>query len=131
MSLLLDRKTAGRFKRLGCAARATMALAVWRAVQPLYPTGVNDLRTEYLARVTRMHVEKAARTPMSSYQAADDREALLRFGGGLWYTQAVVRSGSTQSTVVASHRRGPVFDFFPFTGMLATLERLRPTDWSF
>ena len=131
ISLILDRKTAGRFKRLGCAARDTMALAVWRVVQPLYLTGVNDLRTEYLARVTRMYVEKDARTPMSAYQGADDREALLRFGGGMWYTQEIVRSGSTQSTVVASHRRGPVFDFFPYEGVLATLERLRPTDWSF
>jgi hypothetical protein len=131
MSLLLDGETADRFKHLGCAARDTMAAALWRVVQPLYLTGVNDLRTEFLARVTRMRIEQDARGPMSAYQGADDRETLLRFGGGLWYTQETRDDGSGPSTVVASHRRGPAFDFFPEAGVLASLDRLRLGDWTF
>ena len=39
-----------------------MTAAFWRLVQPLYLTNVNDLRTEFLARITRMYIEQDSRT---------------------------------------------------------------------
>jgi hypothetical protein len=131
LTLLLDGKAKGEYKKLSCAARDSMATALWRLVQPLYLTGVNDLRTEFLARVTRMHIEQNSRTPMRYSQGADDRETLLRYGGGLWYTQDIPPAGSGRSSTVASHRRGPAFNFFPQSRALAALEQLRLDDWEF
>ncbi len=131
LSLLLEGKARGRYRDLSCAARDSMAAAVWRLVQPLYLTGVNDLRTEFLARVTRMHMEKDSRGPMANTPGADDRETLLRYGGGLWYTQEEPPPGSGRPPVVASHRRGPAFNFFPQPRALAAPEQLRSDDWDF
>lgn len=131
LSLILEGKAKGRYKRLSCAERDSMATALWRLVQPLYLTGVNDLKTEFFARVTRMNMERNSRSPMSYSQGADDRETLLRYGGGLWYTQDDPPPGSTRPSIVASHRRGPAFNFFPDAGALASPEQLRLDDWNF
>jgi hypothetical protein len=129
LSIILDGKAKGRYKKLSCAGRDSMATSLWRMVQPLYLTGVNDLRTEFLARVTRMYMEKDSRNPMSYSQGADDRETLMRYGGGLWYTQDEPPPGSTRPSIVASHRRGPAFNFFPDSKALASPEQLSLDDW--
>ena len=131
LSLLLEGKAAGQYKRLSCAARDSMTAALWRLVQPLYLTGVNDLRTEFLARVTRMLIEKDSRSPMTNSPGADLRETLIRYGGGLWYTQDEPPPGSSRPPVVASHRRGPAFNFFPVARALASLEQLKLDDWEY
>src|SRR5262245_4172737 len=87
LSILLDGRAAGQYRRASCQERDTLAAAFWRLVQPLYLTGVNDMRTEFLARITRMYIERDTRTPMNGWWNSDDRETLLRFGGGQWYTQ--------------------------------------------
>ena len=85
-----------------------MTAAFWRLVQPLYLTSVNDLRTEFLARITRMYIEQDSRTVMSDWWRSDDRETLLRYGVALWYTQGEVRRGSMRrrkSPASAASRR--------------------------
>ena len=131
LSLVLDGKARGRYKGLDCAARDSMASSLWRLVQPLYLTGVNDLRTEFLARVTRMHMEKDSRTPLSPSQRRDDQETLLRFGAGLWFAQDDASGSGSAEAAVASFRRGPSFNFFPQPRALASPEQLRPEDWEF
>jgi len=128
---LLDGAAAKQYDRLSCAARDSMTAALWRLVQPLYLTGVNDLRTEYLARVTRMHMEAESRIPMGSRPSDDDRESLLRFGSSLWYTQENPPPGSGRPSVVAGHARGPAFNFFPVARALASPADLRVADWEF
>jgi len=131
LSPLLDGGAAKQYGRLSCAARDTMTAALWRLVQPLYLTGVNDLRTEYLARVTRMLIEEDSRIPMGSSPSDDDRESLLRFGGSLWYTQESPPAGSGRPSVVAGHARGPAFNFFPAARALMTPGELDLGDWQF
>jgi hypothetical protein len=129
LSLLLDGAARGRYRSLSCAARDSMATSLWHLVQPLYLTGVNDLRTEFLARMTRVNIERDTRTPLSASQRADDRETLLRFGGGLWYAQEEPAPGSTRAATIASFRKGPAFNFFPLSKALVAPEQLSPDHW--
>jgi hypothetical protein len=131
LSILLDGRAAGQFRRASCQERDTLAAAFWRLVQPLYLTGVNDMRTEFLARITRMFIERDTRTPMNGWWNSDDRETLLRFGGGQWYTQLYRPPGSTREAPVASHRRGPAFNFVPDGRALASPDRLTLDDWEY
>ena len=129
LSILLDGRAAGQYKRASCQERDTLAAAFWRLVQPLYLTRVNDLRTEFLARITRMYIERDTRTPMSARWGSDDRETLLRFGGGQYYTQLARAPGSTHEAAIASHRRGPAFNFVPDVRALASPTDLTLDDW--
>ena len=129
LSLLLEGAARGRYRSLSCSARDSMAVSLWRLVQPLYLTGVNDFRTEFLARMTRVNIERDSRTPLSASQRADDRETLLRFGGGLWYAQEEPPPGSMRTATIASFRRGPAFNFFPLSKALVAPEQLSPDHW--
>ncbi|MGH7678979.1 MAG: hypothetical protein ACRENU_10970 [Gemmatimonadaceae bacterium] len=129
LSIMLDGKAAGQYKKLSCAARDSAVSAFLRLVQPLYLTGVNDFRTEFFARVTRMHIEADTPTPMSPSWGRDDEESLMRYGGGLWWTQELPPAGSGRAPVVASHRRGPSFNFFPDPKAIVAPEELRLEDW--
>jgi hypothetical protein len=131
LSFWLDGKAASRYDRLDCSARDSMAAGVFRLVQPLYLMGVNDLRTEFLARVTRTRIEENSRRPISNSWGDDDRETVLRYGGGLWYTQEDPPPGSSREPVVASHGRGPGFNFFPGGRALASPDLLKLEDWDF
>ena len=131
LSILLDGRAAGQYRHASCQERDSLAAAFWRLVQPLYLTGVNDLRTEFLARITRMYIERDTRTPMNGWWGSDDRETLLRFGGGQWYTQLYRPPGSTRDAAVASHRRGPAFNFVPDGKALASPDRLTLEDWGY
>ena len=128
LALLLGR-SAGPYRRVDGEPRDSMTAAFWRLVQPLYMTNVNDLRTEFLARITRMHIERDSRTAMSDYWRADDRETLLRYGVALWYTQGEVRRGSIAPPEIAGIRRVPTFNFFPDARVFASPDRLTPADW--
>ena len=131
LSILLDGRAAGQYKHATCQARDSLAVAFWRLVQPLYLTGVNDLRTEFLARITRMYIERDTRTPMNGRWDSDDRETLLRFGGGQYYTQLYRPPGSTHEAAIASHRRGPAFNFVPDARSLAAPNQLSLEDWEY
>ena len=131
LSPLLEGDAARAYRRLSCAARDSMTASLWRLVQPLYLIGVNDLRTEYLARVTRARIEEDTRIPLGSAPSDDDREGLLRYGGSLWYTQEDAPAGSSRPSVVAGHARGPAFNFFPLAKGLLSPGELRVSDWQF
>lgn len=131
LSILLDGRAAGQYKHASCQARDSLAAAFWRLVQPLYLTPVNDMRTEFLARITRMYIERDTRTPMNGHWGSDDRETLLRFGGGQYYTQLYRPPGSTHEAAIASHRRGPAFNFVPDARSLASPNQLTLEDWEY
>ena len=130
LALLLGR-AAGPYRRERGEPRDSMTAAFWRLVQPLYLRGVNDLRTEFFARVTRMYIEQDSRTTMSDWWSADDRETLLRYGVALWYTQAEPRRGAMGPPEIAGIRRVPSFNFFPDAHVFASPEELTPDDWEF
>ena len=131
LSILLDGRAAGQYTHATCQERDSLAAAFWRLVQPLYLNNVNDLRTEFLARITRMYIERDTRTPMSGHWDSDDRETLLRFGGGQYYTQLSRPPGSTREAAIASHRRGPAFNFIPDARSLASPNQLTLQDWEY
>jgi hypothetical protein len=131
LSILLDGRAAGQYKHATCQERDSLAAAFWRLVQPLYLNNVNDLRTEFLARITRMYIERDTRTPMSGHWDSDDRETLLRYGGGQYYTQLARPPGSTREAAIASHRRGPAFNFIPDARSLASPNQLTLQDWEY
>jgi hypothetical protein len=131
LSILLDGRAAGQYKHATCQERDSLAAAFWRLVQPLYLNNVNDLRTEFLARITRMYIERDTRTPMSGHWDSDDRETLLRFGRGQYYTQLSRPPGSTREAAIASHRRGPAFNFIPDARSLASPNQLTLQDWEY
>jgi hypothetical protein len=128
LALLLGR-SAGPYRRADDAPRDSMTAAFWRLVQPLYLTTVNDLRTEFLARITRMYIEQDSRTAMSDWWRADDRETLLRYGVALWYAQGERRPGSIAPPEIAGIRRVPSFNFFPDAHVYASPDHLTPEDW--
>jgi hypothetical protein len=107
------------------------AAAFWRLVQPLYLTGENDLRTELLARITRMHIEQDSRTVMGDWFRGDDRETLLRYGVALWYTQGDARPGMLGPPPIAGIRRQPSFNFFPDAHAFSSPDQLTPDDWEY
>jgi hypothetical protein len=79
--------------------------------------------------MTRVNIERDTRTPLSASQREDDRETLLRFGGGLWYAQEEPPPGSMRAATIASFRRGPAFNFFPLPKALVAPELLSPDHW--
>ena len=68
---------------------------------------------------------------MSDYWRADDRDALLRYGVALWYTQGEARRGSIAPPEIAGIRRVPTFNFFPDARVFASPDRLTPADWEY
>ena len=130
LALFLGR-AAGPYRRMDGEPRDSMTAAFWRLVQPLYLTNVNDLRTEFLARITRMYIEQDSRTTMSDWVRGDDRETLLRYGVALWYTQGDARPGGMGPPPIAGIRRQPSFNFFPDAHVFAAPDQLAPDDWEF
>jgi hypothetical protein len=108
-----------------------MTASFWRLVQPLYLTSENDLRTECLARITRMYIERDSRTTMGDWARGDDRETVLRYGPALWYTQGDARPGAMGPPPIAGIRRQPAFNFFPDAHVFASPDQLAPEDWEF
>ncbi len=130
LAVLIGRSDAGPYRRGGCQARDTATAGFWRLVQPLYLTSVNDLRTEFFARITRMYIEEGTRTPMSDWWGSDDRDALLRYGVPLWFAQGERPRGQYRPQI-AGFRREPAFNFFPDAHVFGQPNELAPTDWSF
>jgi hypothetical protein len=122
---------AGPYRRADGEQRDSMTAAFWRLVQPLYLTSENDLRTELLARITRMYIERDSRTTMGDWARGDDRETVLRYGPALWYTQGDARPGSLGPPPIAGIRRQPAFNFFPDAHVFASPDQLAPEDWEF
>ena len=130
IGLLVGRSAAGPYRRVDCQARDSVTAGFWRLVQPLYLTPVNDLRTEFLARITRMYIEQDTRTPMSDWWGSAERETLLRYGIPLWYTQGDVPRGETRRQI-AGFRREPSFNFFPDAHVFASPDQLTVADWEY
>lgn len=127
---LLGRSAAGPYRRVDCQARDTVTAGFWRLVQPLYLNSVNDLRTEILARITRLYIEQDTGTPMSDWWGSDDRTALLRYGIPLWYTRGEIPRGEMRPQI-AGFRREPAFNFFPDAHAFSSPGDLSVTDWDF
>jgi hypothetical protein len=130
LALLIGR-AAGPYGRADGEQRDSMTAAFWRLVQPLYLTSENDLRTECLARITRMYIERDSRTTMGDWARGDDRETVLRYGPALWYTQGEARPGAMGPPPIAGIRRQPAFNFFPDARVFASPDQLAPEDWEF
>src|SRR5215831_773634 len=130
LALLLGRSATGPYRRVDCPARDSVIAAFWRLVQPLYLTSVNDLHTEFLARVTRMYIEEGTKTPMSDWWGSQERDALLRYGVPAWYSQGQVARGETRPRVAGFHRE-PSFNFFPDAHVFASPDQLAADDWDY
>jgi hypothetical protein len=78
-----------------------------------------------------MYIEQDSRTTMSDWWGADDRQALLRYGVALWYTQGEVRRGYMGPPEIAGIRRQPSFNFFPDGHVFASPDQLTPEDWEY
>jgi hypothetical protein len=129
LAVLLGR-SAGAYRRGGCDARDSVTAGFWRLVQPLYLNTVNDLRTEFLARITRMYIEQGTKTATSDWWGSDDRQTLLRYGVALWYTQGEIPRGETRPQI-AGFRREPSFNFFPDAHVFGSPDRMTTDDWTF
>lgn len=129
LSPLLGRSAASPY-RGDCKSRDSVTAGFWRLVQPLYLTSVNDLRTEFFARLTRMYIEQDTRTPMTDWWGPEERATLLRYGVPLWYTQGEVPRGETRPQI-AGFRREPAFDFFPNAHVFSSPDELTDEDWEF
>ena len=129
LARLVGGRATGQYRRADGEPRDSMTASFWRLVQPLYLTSVNDLRTEFLARVTRMYIEQDSRTVLGDWMRGDERETLLRYGIALWYTQGEVPRGSIAPPSIAGIRRMPAFNFFPDAHVFASPDQLSPEDW--
>ena len=134
ISLLLDGRDADRYAKLDCARRTSAATDFWRLGAPLYLVGDGDWRSEYLARVTRLELERGTRIVLQATSGDEPfREMSLRYGNGkTWYSIEEPAPGSMREAVVASHdARGDGFNFIPASRALASPEALREDDWNF
>jgi hypothetical protein len=131
LALFVGRRAARPYRADDSQPNDSAAAAFWRLVQPLYLTGENDLRTELLARITRMHIEQDSRTVMGDWFRGDDRETLLRYGIALWYTQGDARPGALGPPPIAGIRRQPSFNFFPDAHAFASPDQLAADDWEY
>lgn len=122
--------SARSYRRFDCDARDSVAAGFWRLVQPLYLNEVNDLRTEFLARITRTYIEQDTRTPMSDWLRPDDRATLLRYGVPLWYARGDIPRGESRPQI-AGFRREPSFNFFPGGRAFSSPNELTVEDWEF
>ena len=129
LALLLGRSDAGPYRRGDCQ-RAIRSPPGSGGSSSRCICSVNDLRTEFFARITRMYIEEGTRTPMSDWWGSDDREALLRYGVPLWYTQGEVPRGEYRPQI-AGFRREPAFNFFPDAHVFGSPEELTPADWEY
>ena len=120
LARLLGGRAAGQYRRAEAEPRDSMTASFWRLVQPLYLSSVNDLRTEFLARVTRVYIEQDSRTVLGDWSRSDERETLLRYGVALWYTQGERLRGSLEPPQIAGIRRVPSFNFFPDAHVFAS-----------
>lgn len=116
--------------RVDCSTRDSVTAGFWRLVQPLYLTSVNDLRTEYFARITRMYIEQDTKTPMSDWWTSDDRNILLRYGVATWYAQGDPPRGEFRPRI-AGFRRQPAFNFFPDAHVFDAPNELSADDWQY
>jgi hypothetical protein len=123
-------RSAGPYRRGDCEERDSITAGFWRLVQPLYLNNINDLRTEFFARVTRMYIEQGTRTAMSDWWGSDDRQALFRYGVALWYTQGEIPRGESRPQI-AGFRREPAFNFLPDSRVFGSPDRLTTADWAF
>lgn len=130
LAIWIGRSAAGPYRHGGCDQRDSITAGFWRLVQPLYLTSVNDLRTEFYARVTRMYIEEGTRTPMSDWWGSDDRQAVLRYGSPLWYAQGGVPRGQYRPQI-AGFRREPAFNFFPDAHAFGSPDELKTADWTY
>jgi len=128
-TVLLGR-SAGVYRDGGCEARDSIIAGFWRLVQPMYLMNVNDLRTECLARITRMYIERDTRTPMSDWWGSEERATLLRYGVSQWYTRGDVPRGQT-TPAITGFRREPAFNFFPDARAFSSPDELTDEDWDF
>jgi len=131
LALFIGGRAARPYRNADRSSSDSAAAAFWRLVQPLYLTGENDLRTELLARITRMHIEQDSRTVMGDWFRGDDRETLLRYGIALWYTQGDPRPGALGPPPIAGIRRQPSFNFFPDAHAFSSPDQLTPDDWAY
>ena len=130
LALLLGRSIPAHSARRLWEIRDSVTAGFWRLVRPLYLTSVNDLRTEFFARITRMYIEEGTRTPMRDWWGSDDRQAVLRYGAPLWYTQGEVPRGQFRP-LIAGFRREPAFNFLADAHAFGSPQELAPTDWEF
>lgn len=129
VGLLLGRSAAAPYRQVECGARDSLAAGFWRLIQPLYLRSVNDLRTEVLARITRMYIERGSDTPMGESWSSDDAQAIIRYGVPLWYTRGPMRRDGSRPPI-AGFRREPSFNFFPDAHVFAAPDQLSPDDWN-
>ncbi len=123
-------RSAGPYQRVDCEARDSITADFWRLVQPLYLSNVNDLRTEFLARVTCMYIEQDTKTAMSDWWTRDDRDILLRYGVATWYAQGAPPRGEMRPRI-AGFRREPAFNFFPDGHVFEAPDQLTTDDWEY
>ena len=129
VGLVLGR-SAGPYRGVACEARDSATAKFWRLVQPLYLNNVNDLRTEFFARITRLYIEEDTKTPMSDWWTRDDREMLLRYGVALWYAQGEPALHELRPRI-AGFRREPAFNFFPDGHAFDAPDELTSDDWEY
>ena len=129
LALLLGR-SASPYRSGDCDSRDSVIAGFWRLVQPMYLMSVNDLRTEFLARITRMYIEQDTRTPMSDWWGPEERATLLRYGVSQWYTRGNVPRGQT-TPAITGFRREPAFNFFPDSHVFGSPDELTDEDWEF
>jgi len=128
LGLLVGRS--GPDRGVDCQRRDSVVASFWRLVQPLYLQDVNDLRTEFFSRITRMYIEEGTRTPMSDWWGSGERATLLRYGVALWYSRGDIPRGDTRPAV-AGFRREPSFNFFPDSHVFGSPNELKVEDWEY
>jgi len=128
LGLLIGR--AGPYRRGDCQMRDSAVASFWRLVQPLYLKDVNDLRTEFFSRITRMYIEEGTRTPMSDWWGSGERATLLRYGVALWYSRGDIPRGDFRPAI-AGFRREPSFNFFPDEHVFSSPDELKVEDWEY
>jgi hypothetical protein len=106
-------EAADRLQDTPCEERAALTARVLWAATPLFLLGVNDVRTEHLARVVRARIEEHAKPAQALSWGSDVEELMIRYGWPAWYTRTDPAPGSMAEPTIVGHDPTPSFTFFP------------------
>ncbi|MGH7636820.1 MAG: hypothetical protein ACREOK_04140 [Gemmatimonadaceae bacterium] len=113
LSVITDGRGSRAFRDAPCDARERMADSTFTAAQPLWMIQGNDLRSEYVARLTMARIHDRSANAYGTVFGDDNRELMLRYGWSEWFTRHELPLSSFPNFAVTGHSRSPSYHFVP------------------
>lgn len=118
----------GRYRKLGCAAQASLNRRIWWLADPLYLVPGNERRTEHFARRVITTLQDGARSGYAVRWGRDLEELVLRYGWPVAFERLPPAANSPWTRTVA-HNQREALDFLPPARFVEAPPTIRREDW--